>query len=66
MTRRLLAELSSVLEKWVEDNCEADDWPTTMTGEKTVDCMVEAAAAVFDACHEGQEFAQQNGFLKRA
>jgi len=60
MNTRLKYKLEKAIQKWVDDNCEAGDWPSTWTYDDEIVHMADAAALVFDASVLGQLFAQEN------
>lgn len=65
MNTRLLAELESKIQAWMDACCEDSDWPChTVTSDQAVAIMAKAAALVFDASHEGQSFAAREGYVK--
>jgi hypothetical protein len=66
MNINLKVTLYNAMEKWMNDNCESDDWPKMFVGNKTSDLMAEAAASVFDAVEEFQVFAMKEGYLEDA
>jgi len=57
MNTRLKFELESAINKWMDDNCEAGDWPSGFVYESEIVDMANAAALVFDASNKGQSFA---------
>jgi hypothetical protein len=64
MNINLKATLYNVMEKWMNENCETDDWPNTYVGNETSNLMAEAAAAVFNAVEEIQVYGKQEGFFE--
>lgn len=64
MKPALYASLVEHLQKWVNSNCEENNWPDMYWGNATVECMAKAAAAVVDACEESQAYAIQEGGLQ--
>ena len=63
MGTQLRASPESVIEKWIDDNVEADGWPDCYLGGQIGILMTEAAAAVFDAVAEFQSYAKTEGLL---
>ena len=64
MKLQLKAGLEKAIQEWVDTNCEKSQWPNCYFGGETVPLMTEAAAAVFDAVVEVQEYAIREGFLE--
>ena len=60
MNTRLLAELEKAIEVWMNENCEADDWPNAYVYDDEAKDMAKAASLVFDASVRGQAFAEDN------
>lgn len=56
MTTRLKAELEKHIQKWMDQNCEEDDWPITWIYPEIVEDMALAAWLVLDASRRGQDF----------
>jgi hypothetical protein len=63
MNSRQLAELEMHIQRWLDSNCEKDDWPDMITGNRTVEMMANAARSVFDACQESQDYAKREGYV---
>jgi len=66
MNINLKATLYNAIEKWMNDNCESDDWPKIYVGNKTSDLMAEAAASVLDAVEEFQVYGIKEGYISEA
>ena len=66
MNINLKATLYNAMEKWMNDNCESDNWPAMYIGDKTSDLMAEAAASVFDAVEEFQIYGKKEGYIQDA
>lgn len=57
MRTSLKLKLEQAIDKWMQDNCDDDDWPDMYVyGDLYVD-MATAAEQVFDSSHKGQKFA---------
>jgi len=61
---QLKRDLEGAIREWVDANVEGYEWPDCYLGEATVPLMTEAAAAVFDAVVEVQEYAIHEGLLE--
>lgn len=59
MSTRLLAELEADIWKWINNNCEADDWPETQVYGELSEDMAKAAMLVFQASMRGQRYAKE-------
>lgn len=59
-------ELSEVIQKWVNDQCEFEEWSETkiLFPHESVHRMTEAAFAVFATIYEAQRFAIDEGYVK--
>lgn len=64
MNAKLYASLEAHIQVWVDESCESGEWPSLITGDRTVEFMAKAARAVFDACDESQAFALREGFVE--
>jgi hypothetical protein len=62
----LKAKLYELMELWINENCETDDWPDIYIGGKTSEFMAEAAASVFDSIEEFQTYCVKEGFLEKS
>lgn len=65
MNTKLLASLEQVMDEWISENCEEDNWPAMTVGGRTAEFMARAAASVLDACKDSQDHAVENGMLFR-
>ena len=63
MKTKLKATLEAAIEKWMADNGETDEWPDCYFGSESTTLMAEAAAAVFNAVVEFQQYAKAEGFF---
>jgi hypothetical protein len=61
MSTRLKAGIEAAIQKWMDAECEAEDWPDAYIAPTTVIRMTEAAYAVFMANAEGQQFSEEQG-----
>ena len=59
MKTKLYLALEQAIQKWADENCETNDWPIRYTGGQTTALMAKAAASVFDAVIEFQEYAER-------
>ena len=64
MKKQLYATLVECIDTWMNEHCEEDMWPKMYVGEKTGELMAKAAASVFDAVHEFQNYAEKEGFIE--
>lgn len=64
MNTQLKAHLEKKIQEWVERHSEDDEWPRAYMGEETVVLMVAAAASVFDAVVESQDYTLHEGYFK--
>lgn len=60
MDSHLLVTLEDVVEKWMNDHCEDDEWPQSYVYEYQSRDMAKAAELVFDASTKGQEYLKIN------
>jgi len=65
MEPKFWADLKDVLQNWVNDICEEDDWIAlnVIVGDETVNMMALAAWCVLRACAESQNYAISEGYL---
>lgn len=64
MNTQLKASLERKIIQWATENCEADEWPAdAYFGDQTTVLMVRAAACVFDAVVESQDYTRREGLL---
>jgi hypothetical protein len=61
---RFYADLIDAMHLWINEHCEEDEWDNIVIGNKTAEYMANAAASVFDACAESQQYGVKEGFLK--
>lgn len=61
MNFNIKKELVLTIEKWIEKNCDQDEWPDIVIGDRTAEMMANAAESVFDACLESQQYGIRNG-----
>jgi hypothetical protein len=64
MNYRLKDYLQNKIQQFLDENCEADDWPDIIIGQDTVMYMTEAAANVFDGILESQRYGIKTGYFK--
>jgi hypothetical protein len=64
MNYRLKEYLKNKIQQFIEENCEACDWPEIIIGKDTVMYMTEAAANVFDGILESQIYGIKAGYFK--
>lgn len=65
MNAGLQYQLEQAIQKWADDNCESDKWPQEIVfGNRTVDNMAAAAAAVFDGILDAEKYGVREGLLK--
>lgn len=64
--KRLLSSLTDVINGWVNEECDADDWNNVVEylGNDTSSFMADAAFAVLLATAESQRYAVKQGYLK--
>ncbi len=60
MKTNLFASLENVLEKWLNNHCEDDEWPSAYVYDNQSRDMAKAAELVFDASIKGQTFLENN------
>jgi hypothetical protein len=65
MKAKLFASLEAALDQWTDKQSEGIDWPNVIVGDRTVELMARAAAAVLDACQESQDYGERNGHFER-
>ena len=65
MNAALYAALVKKIQEWIDDGCDADDFPAVVIGDRTVDLMASAARNVFEACEESQEYGERQGLFTR-
>lgn len=63
MKTRMLLSLEQAMRRWLDENCEEDDWPDTYVTHDITERMATAAAGIFDAMSEGQIFAEREGYV---
>ena len=63
MVTSLYAYLEAVIENWINDNCEEENWPEVIVGRETGQHMAKAAAAVFDGICEAEKYAEDEGYF---
>lgn len=61
MCPKLKAELYKVIDEWIQRECEKDNWPNIIIGDKTSELMTDAATSVFDAMLESQQYMRREG-----
>jgi len=64
MNKILKEKLYVVINDWMNNNCQTEDWPNIFVGDKTSKLMTKAAASVFDAVEEVQVYCEKEGYLK--
>ena len=60
MNTRLLAALEEAIDKWVDSECDKDDWIRAYWPQNGVELMAKAAAAVVDALEAEKVFIDNN------
>ena len=60
MDSHLFVSLEDVVEKWMNDHCQDDEWPSFYVYENQSKDMAKAAELVFDANVKGQEYLENN------
>ena len=62
---RLRASLEEHIQKWMDENCEKDDWLDDMVvGNETTKHMCDAAFSVYCAIAESIRYGKDQGFLE--
>ena len=59
MSTRLKANLEEVIQNWVDNNCEEEDWPDSWVYIDLVEDMAAAAYLVFMANNKGQQMKEE-------
>jgi hypothetical protein len=63
MKAQHFASLEAKIQEWA-DTVSSADGPSLYWGDRTVELMTSAAAAVVDACEESQAYALREGLFK--
>ena len=66
MDIHLKAKLQDAIEHWAGEGVDGNDWPAAYFGGETLCLMTGAAASVFDAVIEFQQYAVKEGFFDEA
>ena len=56
MKTKLLLSLEEIMQKWLDEHCEDDEWPSAYCYIDLARDMSIAAQLVFDSSIKGQEF----------
>lgn len=59
MNTRLLATLEQVMQDWMDEHCQEDDYPTVLHHEAIAKQMASAASAVFAAMVDASNFTEE-------
>ena len=62
MNTRMLLSLEQCLENWLCGESDHDDYPREWSGNETAILMARAAASVFDAVVEVQQYLEAEGY----
>lgn len=58
MRPKLFSDLHQLIEKFVKQNCEGEQWPPTIAHPELALHMAQAAQVVFDATSETSRYVQ--------
>ena len=65
MNLQLKANLFNKIAEWANENCEEEIWPDALVGNNTDELMADAAASVFDAVVDIQDYLKAEGDLDK-